>query len=418
MRLPLPIFLWSVEALVENFRPPDQFKQPYYAVSFDHIQGEGDPISLSIGGEPHDCYLPTQVHTSPPIPVLDKGSPAFKSGWEAIQTLNGSCGLFQDEYWAWTYCHQDRVVQFEPSVDDKGVIWMSPKRLNFVVGRVTDDIPISVEPLVHNDQNVLQVHMRGGDICDITEKPRDIRIYYSCQESAELPLFKKVEETFACSYEVYITTKLLCDIPEFRKPPKVQNYIHCISRNQSNGNSFEESDGTADGYYFDSLLDDDARFEDAVQVEAPEPSIEDSQDQDTSGPDTHYGSGASYIESAQDSGDSGDVSSGEEYSAYSENDAHQDDSSYELEGDAGVYDEGLPLQHHESNLENAHTRHQTEDSHYEHQKDSTESQFAEEDAQSEGDRGFSQNSIQSEDLEEDDRFDDSHGEWQRTHEEL
>lgn len=274
--LPLPILLWLVDAFVETFHPPDEFKQPYYVVSRGSLQGEGDSLPVAIGGEVHDCYFPTNVEKSPSLTVLNKDSPAFKEGWKALQTLNGTCGLFQDEYWAWRYCHQSDIVQFEPSYDEKGAVWLSPKRLHFVVGRDSDESPATVEPLVHNDKNIIQVHMKGGDICDLTNEPRDVKIYYACHESSDVPIFRKVDEPFACTYEIYMFTNLLCDIPEFRKPKKVPNYIHCRPRNKTSI-MLSEEEVQAGRNYAQEPVEFAGKYVVEVEQEIPEEAYTDEQ---------------------------------------------------------------------------------------------------------------------------------------------
>lgn len=72
----------------------------------------------------------------------------------------------------------------------------------------------------------VEIEMGDGSICDLTNKPRKIKVLYVCYQHGKHELFS-LEESSSCEYEVIVLSSWLCSHPDYKPQTTGENEINC-----------------------------------------------------------------------------------------------------------------------------------------------------------------------------------------------
>ena len=85
----------------------------------------------------------------------------------------------------------------------------------YVLGSARGGGPLTVEveptkgSSQHDSSQVLSFSLGQGTPCDLTGRPREAKVTYSCSHS-DMTVLQSVREDATCKYELEMTTSLLC----------------------------------------------------------------------------------------------------------------------------------------------------------------------------------------------------------------
>lgn len=159
--------------------------------------------------------------------------------------LDGQCLYFMSGWWSYSFCYGKTVVQFHALPSRPGE---APTRdensLEYVLGRAheasdatgsheQDDQPKSLPPpnaqlQIKGDQRYLSQRFEGGDVCDLTGRPRTIEIQYHCSPGTTADRIGWVKEVTTCTYLMVVYTPRLCSDVAFHPPKETRAHpIRC-----------------------------------------------------------------------------------------------------------------------------------------------------------------------------------------------
>lgn len=72
----------------------------------------------------------------------------------------------------------------------------------------------------------VEIKMGDGTLCDISNKPRMIRVLYVCYQHGKHEIFS-LKETSSCEYEAIVLSPLLCYHPDYKPQESKENEIEC-----------------------------------------------------------------------------------------------------------------------------------------------------------------------------------------------
>lgn len=72
----------------------------------------------------------------------------------------------------------------------------------------------------------VEIKMGDGTLCDISNKPRMIRVLYVCYQHGKHEIFS-LKETSSCEYETIVLSPLLCYHPDYKLKDSKENQIEC-----------------------------------------------------------------------------------------------------------------------------------------------------------------------------------------------
>lgn len=72
----------------------------------------------------------------------------------------------------------------------------------------------------------VEVEMTDGTLCDLSKKPRVIRVLYVCYKHGKHDVFS-LKETMTCEYEAIVLSPLLCNHPDYKPQNTGENEITC-----------------------------------------------------------------------------------------------------------------------------------------------------------------------------------------------
>ncbi|KAE9976644.1 hypothetical protein BLS_001926 [Venturia inaequalis] len=186
---------------------------------------------------------------------------ATTRGWELLQEMEGSCLYFFSGWWSYSFCYGDEVRQFHqlppgknvpvyPPVEDQGVTAYilgkfdgglksgkkggkkdgTQKTLGGKAklaqdsgsggnGRETRERGLA-RLEAKGEMRYLVQKLKGGTICDLTGKERNIEVQAStCLMEGHPERISLIKETAICQYVMVISTPRLCNDVAFQ-PPK------------------------------------------------------------------------------------------------------------------------------------------------------------------------------------------------------
>ncbi|XP_017877902.1 endoplasmic reticulum lectin 1 isoform X2 [Ceratina calcarata] len=161
---------------------------------------------------------------------------------EILQTLfrQNTCSYRVEPYWSYELCHGRYARQYHEDRDGKKV-----KTHEYYLGtfdrlqemkllaeytekeanrnRKTE---IPVKKVDGINMPYVEVEMGDGTVCDVTNKPRKIKVIYVCYKHGKHELFS-VEEPISCEYEVIVLSPWLCVHPDYKPQATGKNEINC-----------------------------------------------------------------------------------------------------------------------------------------------------------------------------------------------
>eukprot|EP00039_Didymoeca_costata_P020677 m.342087 g.342087 ORF g.342087 m.342087 type:complete len:625 (-) comp20891_c0_seq1:116-1990(-) len=136
----------------------------------------------------------------------------------ATQELRNACLLTKTGWWSYEICFNSTIKQFHQTLSGKN-------QTMTLIGRYSHSEVTS--------ENTLKQIVKGGDICDITMKPRNATVEYICKQGNHEQVWT-IFEPKTCEYEITVVTHLLC--PKKREAPAIQ----CIPI-QENGQPYPKA---------------------------------------------------------------------------------------------------------------------------------------------------------------------------------
>ena len=201
---------------------------------------------MMLGSAPYLCTLPVisepKNQTEIPRSKEDETKELARAtdrGWELLQQLEGQCLYFSSGWWSYSFCHNRQIKQFHALPVGRGQSGaFTPVEdvsvPSFVLGEFPrsnlqksqdaaqdktkkDSVPKSdvARAQTRGDMRYMVQKLHGGDICDITGRPRKIEVQFHChpQSTDRIGLIKEVS---TCAYLMVIYTPRLCNDVAFQ----------------------------------------------------------------------------------------------------------------------------------------------------------------------------------------------------------
>ncbi|XP_050574263.1 endoplasmic reticulum lectin 1 isoform X2 [Bombus affinis] len=159
---------------------------------------------------------------------------------EILSTLfkQNTCSYRVESYWSYELCHGRYARQYHEDRDGKKV-----KTQEYYLGTFDKlqelkllaeyaerenirkaDIPVKKVDGIN--MPYIEVEMADGTVCDLTNKPRKIKVLYVCYQHGKHELFS-LEEPSSCEYEVIVLSPWLCNHPDYKPQATGENEINC-----------------------------------------------------------------------------------------------------------------------------------------------------------------------------------------------
>lgn len=167
------------------------------------------------------------------------------NGPTAIEILSplfkqNTCSHKVESYWTYELCHGKYVRQYHEDRDGKKV-----KMQEYFLGTYSKmqemllraeyferqsnpnaRANVPVKKVDGINMPYVEIDMEGGTVCDLTNKPRKIKVLYVCYQHGKNELLS-LEEPSTCEYEVVVLSPLLCSHPHYKPQATEENEINC-----------------------------------------------------------------------------------------------------------------------------------------------------------------------------------------------
>eukprot|EP00038_Savillea_parva_P010410 m.190064 g.190064 ORF g.190064 m.190064 type:complete len:510 (+) comp17939_c0_seq1:237-1766(+) len=186
---------------------------------------EPDPLQLKTPHlEGYKCYVPRMHDASSDDNEEEEsdgnghGSPKAASIQELLKPLESQCIYRLEPYWSYELCWGKHVRQYHEDVITTAGGKKTKKLSEHFLGYGDPDSEAEHDVGTFNYKGKSTVYyseiMGGGDLCDLTKKPRETEVRFVCNPSM-IHAFDSISETSTCKYEVIIHTSMVCDHPDF-----------------------------------------------------------------------------------------------------------------------------------------------------------------------------------------------------------
>lgn len=78
----------------------------------------------------------------------------------------------------------------------------------------------------------VELQMTNGTLCDLSNKPRTIKLLYICHHHGKHEIWS-FEETSSCEYEAVILSPLICSHPDYGPRGTGEDEINCVPLEKS-----------------------------------------------------------------------------------------------------------------------------------------------------------------------------------------
>ncbi|XP_031845560.1 endoplasmic reticulum lectin 1 isoform X2 [Nomia melanderi] len=212
-------------------KPNPELAEPYTNVESYFI--------TTANNEQYECLIPDNTDQEPA-----HNEPYYGANPMEILSLlfkNNICSYKVDSYWTYELCHGRFVRQYHQDRDGK-----KEKIQEYTLGTFNklQEIKLLAKyderdlkpnrkaeiPVIKVDginMPYVEVEMGDGTVCDISNKPRKIKVQYVCYTHVRHDLFS-VEEPKSCEYEAIVLTHLLCHHPDYKPHGIGGNEINCL----------------------------------------------------------------------------------------------------------------------------------------------------------------------------------------------
>lgn len=150
------------------------------------------------------------------------------------------CSYRLESYWSYELCHGRYVRQYHEDRDGKKV-----KTQEYYLGTFDKlqelkllaeyserernpnrKAEIPVKKVDRINMPYVEIEMGDGTVCDLTNKPRKVKVLYVCYQHGKHELFS-LEEPSSCEYEVIVLSPGLCSHPDYKPQATGENEINC-----------------------------------------------------------------------------------------------------------------------------------------------------------------------------------------------
>ncbi|XP_046591251.1 endoplasmic reticulum lectin 1 isoform X1 [Neodiprion lecontei] len=188
--------------------------------------------------EQYHCLIPDTTEQE-----YDNGE--TYAGPNPIQILStlfvqNSCSYRLESYWTYELCHGRYVRQYHEEREGKKVkvqeyyLGTFDKSQKAKLSAEYDEhaknpnwkAQIPVQKVENVNMPYFEIEMSDGTMCDLTDKPRTIRVLYVCYPHGKHEIFS-LKETSSCEYEAVVLSPLLCKHPDYKAQDSGENVIDC-----------------------------------------------------------------------------------------------------------------------------------------------------------------------------------------------
>lgn len=161
---------------------------------------------------------------------------------EILQTLfrQNTCSYRVEPYWSYELCHGRYARQYHEDREGKKVktheyylgTYDKLQELKLLAEYTEREAnpnrkaEIPVKKVDGINMPYVEIEMGDGTVCDVTNKPRKIKVLYVCYKHGKHELFS-VEEPSSCEYEVIVLSPWLCSHPDYKPQATGENEISC-----------------------------------------------------------------------------------------------------------------------------------------------------------------------------------------------
>ncbi|XP_035732808.1 endoplasmic reticulum lectin 1-like isoform X1 [Vespa mandarinia] len=188
--------------------------------------------------ERYQCLIPDMIEQEHNNAEVYKGSNPI----EILSMLfrQNTCSYRLESYWTYELCHGHFVRQYHEDREGKKVktqeyyLGNFDKSQNFKLSVEYDELAknsdkkseIPVKKVDGINMPYVEIKMGDGTLCDISSKPRMIRVLYVCYQHGKHEIFS-LKETSSCEYEAIVLSPLLCYHPDYKPQDSKENEIEC-----------------------------------------------------------------------------------------------------------------------------------------------------------------------------------------------
>ncbi|XP_034173675.1 endoplasmic reticulum lectin 1 isoform X1 [Osmia lignaria lignaria] len=151
-----------------------------------------------------------------------------------------TCSYRLESYWSYELCHGRYVRQYHEDRDGKKVktqeyylgTFDKRQELKLLAEYAERErnpnrkAEIPVKKVDGINMPYVEIEMADGTACDLTNKPRKIKVLYVCYQHGKHELFS-LEEPASCEYEVIVLSPWLCSHPDYKPQATGENEINC-----------------------------------------------------------------------------------------------------------------------------------------------------------------------------------------------
>ncbi|XP_012252600.2 endoplasmic reticulum lectin 1 isoform X2 [Athalia rosae] len=161
---------------------------------------------------------------------------------EILQPLfiHSACSYRLESYWTYQLCHGRYVRQYHEEREGKKVkvqeyyLGTFGKPQKEKLSAEYDEhaknpnrkAQIPVKKIDGINMPYVEMKMTDGTVCDLTNKPRMIRVLYVCHQHGKHEVFS-LKETSSCEYEAVVLSAFLCTHPDYKPQETGENLINC-----------------------------------------------------------------------------------------------------------------------------------------------------------------------------------------------
>ncbi|XP_020296606.1 endoplasmic reticulum lectin 1 [Pseudomyrmex gracilis] len=188
--------------------------------------------------EKYKCIIPNATEQEQEYGEAYNGPNPMK----LLQTIfnQDSCSYRLESYWTYELCHGKYVRQYHEEREGK-----KSKLQEYFLGKLDKvqkaklfayyeeqakdsnrKINIPIKKVEGINMPYVEVEMTDGTLCDLSKKPRIIKVLYVCYKHGKHDVFS-LKETMTCEYEAIVLSPLLCDHPDYKPQNTGENEITC-----------------------------------------------------------------------------------------------------------------------------------------------------------------------------------------------
>ncbi|XP_015118559.1 endoplasmic reticulum lectin 1 isoform X3 [Diachasma alloeum] len=241
--------LFLVECLEFSARDADVLYKIIWPgkISTDLLQTQDNleqyPITTA-NNEKYTCMIPVAKKQ-------EKNSDEPYTGPNPIELLaplfnQNICSFKLETYWTYEVCHGRHVRQYHEEREGKKV-----KVQEFYLGRFPkgqkEKLSSEYDELAKNPDKksaiptkkfdgiqmpYVEIEMTDGTICDLSNKPRTIKLLYVCHQQGKHEILS-LEETSSCEYEAIVLSPFICSHPDYGPRGGGEDEINCVPQDKA-----------------------------------------------------------------------------------------------------------------------------------------------------------------------------------------